>query len=259
MLPLTQSGTASRRLACLKVRGEFLLAAGIPPALAYDSIGSSCMDHTNQRMSRTLWVGVGLLIVILAVAFVMSRVPPLRSPAGTAPVLGQVADFTLTNQNGQLVTLADLKGSVWVADIIFTRCAGPCPRMTQQMKLLQDALPSNSRTRLVSLTTDPDYDTPEVLKSYAQHFEADPDRWMFLTGTKKEIAALAIDSLKLTVIEKRPEDREDPADLFIHATIMVVVDKAGRLRGIFETEGEGVDPAKERRDLLALVEQLERE
>jgi cytochrome oxidase Cu insertion factor (SCO1/SenC/PrrC family) len=217
------------------------------------------MDQTNQRMSRTLWVGVGLLIVILAVAFVMSRVPPARSPAGAAPVMGQVADFTLTNQNGQIVMLANLKGSVWVADIIFTRCAGPCPRMTQQMKLLQDALPPTSRTRLVSLTTDPDFDTPEVLKTYATHFEADPDRWMFLTGTKKEIAALAIDSLKLTAIEKSPEDREDPADLFIHATIMVVVDKAGQLRGIFETEGEGVDPAKERRDLLALVEQLERE
>lgn len=215
------------------------------------------MDQTNQRMSRTLWVGVGLLIVILAVAFVMSRVSPARGPA--APVLGQVADFTLTNQNGQMVTLANLKGSVWVADIIFTRCAGPCPRMTQQMKLLQDALPPTSRVRLVSLTTDPDFDTPEVLKTYATHFEADPDRWMFLTGTKKEIAALAIDSLKLTAIEKSPEDREDPADLFIHATIMVVVDKAGRLRGIFETEGEGVDAARERRELLALVEQLERE
>ncbi|MCW5555133.1 MAG: SCO family protein [Verrucomicrobiae bacterium] len=208
-------------------------------------------------MSRTLWVGVGLLIVILAVAFVMSRVPPARGPA--ASVMGQVADFTLTNQHGQMVTLANLKGSVWVADIIFTRCAGPCPRMTQQMKLLQAALPPTSKARLVTLTTDPDYDTPEVLNSYAQHFEADPERWMFLTGTKKEIAALAIDSLKLTAIEKSPEDREDPADLFIHATIMVVVDKAGRLRGIFETEGEGIDAAQERRELLALVAQLERE
>jgi cytochrome oxidase Cu insertion factor (SCO1/SenC/PrrC family) len=174
-------------------------------------------------------------------------------------VLGQVADFTLTNQNGGTVTLADLRGRVWVADIIFTRCLGPCPRMTQQMKLLQDALRADSRTKLVTLTTDPDFDTPTVMKAYAAGFEANPERWLFLTGTKKEIAGLAIDSLKLTAIEQKPENRKDPADLFIHATILVVVDKQARLRGIFETEGVGVDPALERTKVLALVDQLERE
>jgi len=214
---------------------------------------------TSEKMSRTLWVGVGLLIIILAVSFVLSRVSSLRNRLDVPPVFGQVADFTLTNQNGQAVTLADLRGRVWVADIIFTRCAGPCPRMTRQMKLLQDALPSASRAKLVTLTTDPTFDTPEILKTYATRFEANPDRWMFLTGTKKEIAAVAIENLKLTAIEQKPEDRKDAADLFIHSTILVVVDKQARLRGIVETEGEGVDPAHERSKVLALVEQLERE
>ena len=217
------------------------------------------MDSAPEKMSRTLWVGVGLLIVILAVAWVLSRVSSQRPRLDTPPVFGQVADFTLTNQNGGTVTLADLRGHVWVADIIFTRCAGPCPRMTRQVNMLQDALPSGSRTKLVTLTTDPEFDTPEVLKSYAARFEANPDRWMFLTGTKKEIAALAINSLKLTAIEQKPEDRKDSADLFIHSTIFVVVDKQARLRGIFEPEGEGVDPARERGEILALVNQLERE
>jgi cytochrome oxidase Cu insertion factor (SCO1/SenC/PrrC family) len=131
--------------------------------------------------------------------------------------------------------------------------------MTRQMKLLQDALPADSRTKLVTLTTDPDFDTPAVMKAYADGFEANPERWLFLTGTKKEIAALAIDSLKLTAIEKKAEERTDPADLFIHSTILVVVDKQARLRGIFDTEGEGVDPALERTQVLALVDQLERE
>jgi cytochrome oxidase Cu insertion factor (SCO1/SenC/PrrC family) len=131
--------------------------------------------------------------------------------------------------------------------------------MTRQMKLLQDTLPAESSTKLVTLTTDPGFDTPEVLKAYAARFEANPDRWMFLTGTKKEIAALAIDSLKLTAIEQKPEDRKDPADLFIHSTILVVVDKQARLRGIFETEGEGVDAALERTKVLELVKQLEQE
>jgi cytochrome oxidase Cu insertion factor (SCO1/SenC/PrrC family) len=217
------------------------------------------MDNAPEKMSRTLWLGIGLLIVILALAYAMSRTQSMHDRPAPPPILGQVADFALTNQAGREVTLGDLRGHVWVADIVFTRCAGPCPRMTRQMKLLQDALPSDSGVKLVTLTTDPDFDTPEVLKAYAERFEANPDRWMFLTGTKKQIAGLAIDSLKLTAIEQKPEDRKDPADLFIHSTILVVVDKQGRLRGIFETEGEGVDPAPERSKLLALVKQFERE
>ena len=97
------------------------------------------MDHAPEKMSRTLWVGVGLLIIILGVAYVLSRVQPRPGGSSAPPVFGKVADFALTNQDGQIVTLADLRGRVWVADIIFTRCAGPCPRMTRQMKLLQDA------------------------------------------------------------------------------------------------------------------------
>jgi protein SCO1/2 len=217
------------------------------------------MNEPSERLSRTLWIGVGLLIVILAVAAVLSRVERGRGRAVALPVLGPVADFTLTNQNGQAVTLAELRGNVWVADIIFTSCAGPCPRMTKQMKALQGALPPAIRAKLVTLTTDPDTDTPTVLKTYAARFEADPARWMFLTGTKREIAALAIGSLKLTAIEKKPEERENPQDLFIHSTIFVVVDKQARLRGVFETEGEGVDPIREREKIITAVQQLERE
>jgi protein SCO1/2 len=217
------------------------------------------MDDVSQKLSRTIWVGIGLLIVILCVSYVLSRLEPRRAPVASPRVLGQVADFTLTNQAGVAVTLAALRGHVWVADIIFTRCAGPCPRMTQQMKSLQDALPPASQARLVTLTTDPDFDIPPIMKAYGERFGANPERWTFLTGTKKEIAALAIDSLKLTAIEKKPEERENADDLFIHSTILVVVDKQARLRGVFETTGEGVDPAHVRSELLATIQQLERE
>jgi cytochrome oxidase Cu insertion factor (SCO1/SenC/PrrC family) len=215
------------------------------------------MEDRPARLSRTLWIGVALLIVILCATYVLSRLEPQRP--GPRRVLGQVADFTLTNQFGERVTLADLRGYVWVADIIFTRCAGPCPRMTQQMKALQDALPPDSRVKLVTLTTDPDFDTPSVLRAYAERFGADPKRWWFLTGSKERIAALAIESLKLTTVEKKPEERESPADLFIHSTIFVVVDKHGRLRDVFETTGEGVDPAIVQAQILARIRQLERE
>jgi cytochrome oxidase Cu insertion factor (SCO1/SenC/PrrC family) len=131
--------------------------------------------------------------------------------------------------------------------------------MTKQMKALQEALPPGSQTKLVTLTTDADFDTPPVLKAYAERFAADPQRWMFLTGTKKDVAKLAIDSLKLTAIEKKPEERESPQDLFVHSTIFVIADKRGQLRGVFETTGEGIDPQNVKAQILAAVGRLERE
>ena len=76
-----------------------------------------------------------------------------------------MSDFTLTNQNGQPVTLADLRGQVWIADAIFTRCPGQCLIMSAHMKEIQDALPSGLPIQLVSFTTDADFDQPPVLKN----------------------------------------------------------------------------------------------
>src|SRR4051812_4643173 len=175
------------------------------------------------------------------------------------PVYGEIADFNLTNQLGEPISLSNLRGHVWVADIIFTRCPGPCRKMTRQMKELEKALPAGGNFRLVTLTTDPDYDTPPILKKYAEDYGADLNRWMFLTGTKAEIGKLAIDSLKLAALEKKPEERESANDLFIHATIFVLVDRKAQLRGVFETTGEGVDPQQMKARILESVSQLERE
>ena len=218
------------------------------------------MDQTTERLSRTIWIGVGLVIVILCVSFVLSQLQPRKPTLAKLPVLGQVADFALTNQAGQSVTLADLRGKVWVADIIFTRCGGPCPRMTKLMQSLQDALPKASEAKLVTLTTDPEFDTPAVLKKYPERIGVTAsERWIFLTGTKKEIAGLAIDSLKLTAVEKKPAERTDADDLFIHSTLFVVVDKQARWRAVFETGGEGIEWTNVQPVILATVRQLERE
>ena len=204
-------------------------------------------------------IGLALVVLTLLLAFLLVQLKSRSAPSQLLPVYGQIADFSLTNQNGRALSLADLRGQVWVADIIFTRCPGPCLKMTKQMKVLQDGLPPDSQAKLVTLTTDADFDTPPVLKAYAERFAADPQRWMFLTGTKRGIANLAIDSLKLTAIEKKPEERESPQDLFVHSTIFVIADKRGQLRGVFETTGEGIDPENVKAQILAAVRQLERE
>lgn len=180
------------------------------------------------------------------------RTPPL-------PIYGQVADFSLTNQDNKVFRLADLNGQVWVADIIFTRCPGPCLKMTRQMRDLQSGLPAQSHAKLITLTTDPSFDSPTVLRTYAKRFEADPKRWSFLTGTPRELAAVAGGSLKLTAIPKRPEEMQSAADLFIHSTIFVLVDKHARLRGVFQTSGDNIDPARVKEEIIADVKRLERE
>jgi protein SCO1 len=215
------------------------------------------MIDRPAKLNWITWGGPVLIGAILLLAYALLRLSAPTAPP--LPILSQVADFTLTNQNGRAVSLDDVRGHVWVADIIFTRCAGPCLKMSRQMRDLQHALPPGSGARLISLTTDPDFDTPPVLKTYGERFDANPDRWWFLTGTKDQIAKLATDSLKLTAIEKKPEQRETPVDLFIHSTIMVLVDKQARLRGIYETTGEGVDPEAVRRQMLAALKNLERE
>ena len=216
------------------------------------------MAETPQQLPRSFWIGILLVLGLLCVACLISVVKLQNQQR--LPVYGQVADFTLTNEDGTLTTLASLTNHVWVADIIFTRCAGPCPRMTAQMKSVQENLPSDSFARLVTLTTDPDYDSPKILKRYGERFGADFNRWTFLTGTKAEIASLAANSLKLGSTPIAPADQKNAADLFIHTTIFVLVDKHARLRGIYQTGGEDVDWINQTRPaLLAAIRRLERE
>jgi protein SCO1/2 len=216
------------------------------------------MDDRTRRTVWLVWGGL-LLLVTTCLLAVLTQMRSRANAREALPVYGQVADFSLTNQNGEAVSLADLRGHVWVGDIIFTRCPGPCRKMTRQMKELEDALPAGGDTKLVTLTTDPDYDTPAILKKYAEDYSADLNRWMFLTGTKAEIGKLAIDSLKLAAVEKKPEERESANDLFVHATVFVLVDRKAQLRGVFETTGEGVDPQQVKAKILDRVAQLERE
>jgi protein SCO1/2 len=191
----------------------------------------------SRSVEWVVWGGIAFVILAIGAAFVRERFSgfgfKLAKPR--LPIVAQVADFTLTNQLDRPVRLADLRGQVWVADIIFTRCPGPCATMTKRMAELQAALPTNSPVKLISLTTDPEHDTPRTLASYAQRFGADASRWQFLTGPKADLVKLAVNSLKLTVLDTEEAKRTSPNDLFIHSSIFVVVDKQGQLRAVFES------------------------
>lgn len=179
--------------------------------------------------------GVALLLAVPYLLVKTGAWEPASSRAvDDLPVIGTLADFSMTDQLGRTIRRDDLLGQVWVADVIFTRCPGPCATMTSRMADLQASIPSEWPVKLVSLTTDPEHDTPEVLRGYAAEFRADSGRWNFLHAAKPAIVDLAVKNLKLVVLDKE-EARESPNDLFIHSTTLALVDKHGRLRGAFET------------------------
>lgn len=154
------------------------------------------------------------------------------------PVLAHVPQFTLTERSGRAVSSEELRGKVWVADFIFTNCAGPCPMMTRFMADLQAALPPRDDLRLVSFSVDPARDTPQALTDYAQKFGAHPDHWLFLTGQKEEIYRLAQSGFLVTVMDTPPELRESGQEPILHSTVFVLVDRQGRVRGHYDTETE---------------------
>ncbi len=138
-----------------------------------------------------------------------------------------IADFELVDAYGNAVTKADLWGRPWIVSFIFTRCSYTCPKLTEEMSKLQHRL-ADTDVRLVSISVDPDYDTPEVLKTYAERYAADPDRWKFLTGDKEQIYRLILGSFRLPVKENFGPDRL-PGMEIAHSNFVLHVDAEGRV------------------------------
>jgi cytochrome oxidase Cu insertion factor (SCO1/SenC/PrrC family) len=124
-----------------------------------------------------------------------------RRTENDLPRLWAVPDFALIERSGQAVTRADLLGKVWITSVIFTRCVNECPVISNHMAQLQEALAHEPDVRLVSITVDPAYDTPEVLARYAQSFAAQPQRWFFLTGDQASIYRLVREGFRLGLVD----------------------------------------------------------
>jgi len=188
------------------------------------------MNSYTRIIQGTVWGCLVAVVLVISLTFLWKLRKESPVPL---PVYGQVGSFSFANQSDTTTSLETLKGQVWVANVIFTRCGGPCPKLTQQMSEIQDAFESTAPVRFVSLTADPEFDTSQVLRQFAQRFGADPHRWFFLTGTKRDVYDLAIDGLKFIVRDNGAE-RKPNEDLFLHSMKFVVVDGQGRIRGYFD-------------------------
>ncbi len=145
------------------------------------------------------------------------------------PSIGRpVADFSLTERSDRTVTTRDLRGDVWVADFIFTRCPDACWNMTQALVSLSPLLKQHRDLRFVSFTIDPDFDRPPVLRKYADLVHASPGQWLFLTGPMADITRVAHSFLLATLT---PD-----TDVLSHSTEFAVVDRHGIIRGYYDLD-----------------------
>jgi len=143
-----------------------------------------------------------------------------------------VGPFSLTERSGRTVTDKDLRGSVWVASFVFTRCTGPCPSVAATVGQLHRELKDKPSIKFVTFTVDPARDDLSTLREYANNRQADPDRWLFLTGDEKTIHEVVAKQFKQGV-ERIPDPDVKPGEEFEHSTRLLLVDKNGVIRAFY--------------------------
>lgn len=149
-----------------------------------------------------------------------------------------VPSFQFKNQFGKDFSSQSLNGKIVVADFFFTTCPGICPKMTTQLSRVQEAFKENTDFRIVSFTVDPERDSVEALKRYADEFKADPTVWTFLTGNKDSIYTIAQKGFFVSALKDTSQALPD----FIHSDKLILIDKRGWIRGYYNgTDRKDVD------------------
>lgn len=171
------------------------------------------------------WIGVvagAVLLVALAgisVLEYLNRIPEELPRHGSAPSL------SLTNQDSQPFTSENLRDRISVINFFFASCPGPCPLMNKELEKIARLYASNKEVQFVSITVDPERDSPERLKAYGNRFGADELNWSFLTGEKSQISQLANKGFKVGL----------PPDVNLHSTRFVLVDRKAEIRGYYRS------------------------
>jgi len=180
-------------------------------------------------MSRKIFLvsAVALAVASLCVAALLAPRPRLADSAAAADALSlsfPVPPFTFTEAGGTTFSSDQLDGKVWLGALIFTRCPGACPHMTGHLLAIQRHFAGRGDFAIVTISTDPEHDTPEVLAEYADTLNADRRQWHFLTGDFEAVRTLSMDGFKLGI-------GDTPNT---HSTRFALVDRTGHIRGYFE-------------------------
>jgi protein SCO1/2 len=201
------------------------------------------------RVRRLVWAAVLVLGIGAFAAYRMSSTAEAGAQRGE---FGHVPSFALTDQMGRTVTDKDLRGSAWVANFVFTRCPSVCPMLTAKFQALQTKLGKLPGVRYVSISVDPEYDTPQVLAEYAQRFSADSTRWQFLTGPLKDIEKTVVNGFKIHMGQPQKSESDPTLVEIMHGEHFVLVDGEGVIRGYYRADQSGL--AELERDVRDLAD-----
>lgn len=202
-----------------------------------------------------LWLAFAGLALALPLGVLFAR----KAAEPRLPVLLDLPAFELKDQDAKPFGLGRMRGKVVIADFIFTNCPVACPRLTSLMKRLQDQMTPSERAgslALLSLSVDPDRDTPEALRAYMHVHGADPAVWTFLTGPETEVERAVVQGFRMAMAKmpregdagtqaEIPEKRGDTPDEIhaeafeiLHGEKFVLVDAQGRIRGYYDVGDE---------------------
>lgn len=211
------------------------------PAPVAGAGGPPAATPVNRTLQAVLWALLVVVIVGLIAAFARQEwTKAMRRSAVTLDRFNTLPDFTLTERTGKDFGTKDLRGKIWLADFIFTSCPGPCPKMSEKFYEMQQALNKTNDVKLVSFTVWPDFDKPPILTTYANKFNALPDKWFFLTGNKKTIYDLAHKGFMLGITDKETGREILKEGEFVHSTKIALVDRRGVVRGYYDSGNEEV-------------------
>lgn len=158
--------------------------------------------------------------------------------------------FELVNQDNKMVTRDDLLGSIYIADFFFVTCPTICPKMASNMGYIQKKFSDKKDLKFISITVNPEQDTVEVLKEYAEKVHANTESWSFLTGDKEKIYDLAFNGFFVNA----DKDEIAPGG-FLHSQMLILVDRKGRIRGYFD----GTVYSEMKKDLTDAIDILYKE
>jgi len=178
---------------------------------------------------KLLWIS-GFFIVLMA-AFYFFLFAGTDYYKAKLPVLNYVQNFSFTDQNGKQLTQKNVEGKVYVAEYFFTTCKGICPKMNANMKTVYDKFKNESDFAIISHTCMPETDSVPLMKAYSQKMGADSSNWHFVTGSKDSLYKMARESY---LLDNEKNNSLNIKDQFIHTQFFALVDKEGRVRGVYD-------------------------
>lgn len=195
---------------------------------------------------KLLWIG-GFFILLIA-AFYFFLFAGTDYYKAKLPLLAYVQNFSFIDQNGKKLTQRNVEGKVYITEYFFTTCKGICPKMNLNMKAIYEKYKGESDFAIISHTCQPEVDSVPLLKAYSQKMGAGPN-WYFVTGNKDSLYKMARESY---LLDNEKNNSINIKDQFIHTQFFAVVDKEGRVRGVYDgLKNDELDKlSKDIKDLL---------